>query len=142
MPAFTLSKLTPCLHSASVWAVMSFMSSLSLNDVSSANANSSLSVAVSQSPVPFRTRKFLFLAAVLFCCHLINALISEHLLAGARIFKFSIFFTCFQCSGYILLAIMSRAFLMSEPRRTPLRTYALIGTLQAITLTSSVRISP
>ena len=97
------------------------------------------SIACSQPLVPVRTTTFLSLVTILFCCHLINALISEHLLAGAHIFKYSIFFTCFQCSGYILLALISRAFLRSQARCTPLRTYALIGILQAVTLASSVR---
>lgn len=92
----------------------------------------------SQPLVSRRTTKFLSLLTVLFCCHLTNALISEHLLAGAHIFKYYIFFTCFQCSGYILFALVSRVLLRSQPRCTPLRTYALMGTLQAVTLASSV----
>lgn len=91
------------------------------------------------SRAPIHTKKFLGLVALLLCCHLTNALISEHLLAGARIFKFPIFFTCFQCGGYIFIAFVCRTLLRSERRRTPLRTYAFMGALQAVTLASSVR---
>lgn len=89
------------------------------------------------SRAPIHTKKFLGLVALLLCCHLTNALISEHLLAGARIFKFPIFFTCFQCSGYVFIAFFTRMLLRSERRRTPLRTYAFMGALQAVTLASS-----
>ena len=81
---------------------------------------------------------FLSLVTLLFCCHLTNALISEHLLSGAHIFKYSIFFTCFQCCGYILLALAARMFMRSQPRCTPLRTYAVMGILQAVTMAFSV----
>jgi hypothetical protein len=119
---------------------MVFISLVSLNSAA-AFANSSLQPIVCSEPqATVRTKKFLALVTLLFCCHIINALISEHLLAGAQIFKFPIFFTCFQCSGYILLALISRALLLSQSRCTPLRTYASIGILQAITMASSVNL--
>ena len=135
----------PCARTCFLLSLIEICAAMVLISLSSLNsaaafANSSLQpVVCSQSQATIRSKKFMALVTLLFCCHLINALISEHLLAGTQIFKFPIFFTCFQCSGYILLALISRALLLSQSRCTPLRTYAAMGILQAISMASSVR---
>ena len=88
----------------------------------------------SRSLVPIREATFLSLVTLLFCCHLTNALISEHLLTSARIFKFSIF--------HLLSVHRLHSVRAGLAIAAPLRTYALMGILQAVTLASSVRRVP